>query len=105
MLQEYAYGTEDVGVVLEYRRSTHKCLMVLTIVSLPGRMTVSKNVVRRISGVGLDLGFGNGVVEPKDLVFGSARWENQIWFVGKWPDVEDGKRLLSVPFIYPNDIR
>jgi len=96
VLQEYAYGTEDVGVVLEYRRSAHRCLMVLTIVSLPGRMKVSKNVV--------DLGFGNGVDEPKDLVFGSARWENQIWFVGKWPDVEDGKRLLSVPFIYPNDI-
>jgi len=88
-----------VGVVLEYRRSAHRCLMVLIIVSLPGRRKVSKNVVRRIFGVGLDLGFGNGVDEPKDLVFGSARWENQIWFVGKWPDVEDGKRLLSVPFI------
>lgn len=85
MLQEYAYRTENLGVVLEYRRFAHRCLMVSTLVSLPGRMTVLIGVARRFSGA-LDLGFGIEVGEPKNIVLGSARWENRVWFVGKWPE-------------------
>lgn len=50
MLQAYAYGTELVGVALDHRRSTSRCLAVLTIVSLPGRRRVSKNLVEEIPG-------------------------------------------------------